>query len=89
MGSCLNVSRFLRNLGCEVLIGTDNQIYVAKRNFGDGQILCLAFDYNAPPFSVSPKKEQQVGETFWNGLLSRHGKSPRHFEDRYALALTT
>ena len=73
--------------GCEVLIGTDNQIYVAKRNFGDGQILCLAFDYNALPFSVSPKKEQQVGETFWNGLLSRHGKSPRHFEDRYALAL--
>ena len=73
--------------GCEVLIGTDDQIYVAKRNFGDGQILCLAFDYNAPPFSVSRKKEQQVGETFWSRLLSRHGKSPRHFEDRYALAL--
>ena len=68
--------------GCEVLIETDDQIYVAKRNCGDGQILCLAFDYNATPFS-----EQQVGETFWSGLLSRHGKSPRHFEDRYALAL--
>ena len=68
--------------GCEVLIGTDAQIYVAKRNFGDGQILCLAFDYNATPFS-----EQQVGETFWSGLLSRHGKSPRHITDRYALAL--
>ena len=73
--------------GCEVLIGTDDQIYVAKRKFGDGQILCLAFDYNALPFSVNPKKEQQVGETFWSRLLSRHGKSPRHFEDRYALAL--
>ncbi|MYA72974.1 hypothetical protein F4009_06105 [Candidatus Poribacteria bacterium] len=67
---------------CETLIGTDDQIYVAMRNFGDGQILCLAFDYNATPFS-----EQQVGETFWNALLSKHGKSPRHFTDRYALAL--
>ena len=73
--------------GCEVLIGTDDQIYIAKRNFGEGQILCLAFDYNAPPFSVSAKKEQQVGETFWSGLLSRHGKSQRHLTDRYALAL--
>ena len=68
--------------GCETLIGTKEQIYVAKRNFGDGQIICLAFDYNALPFS-----EQQVGETFWNGFLSRYGKSPRHLEDRYALAL--
>ena len=67
--------------GCETLIETDDQIYIAKRNFGDGQILCLAFDYNATPFS-----EQQVGETFWSGLLSRHGKSPRHITDRYALA---
>lgn len=68
--------------GCERLIETDDQIYIAKRNFGDGQLLCLAFDYNATPFS-----EQQVGETFWSGLLSRHGKSPRHITDRYALAL--
>jgi len=68
--------------GCETLIETDDQIYVAKRNFGDGQILCLTFDYNVMPFSA-----QQVGETFWSGLLSRHGKSPRHIVDRYALAL--
>ena len=68
--------------GCETLIGTDDQIYVAKRNFGDGQILCLAFDYNTTPFSA-----QQVGEIFWSRLLSRHGKSPRHIVDRYALAL--
>ncbi|RKU19997.1 hypothetical protein C6503_06955 [Candidatus Poribacteria bacterium] len=67
---------------CETLIGTNEQLYVAKRNFGDGQIFCLTFDYNALPFS-----EQHVGETFWNGFLSRHGKSPRHLEDRYALAL--
>ncbi len=68
--------------GCETLIGTDDQIYVAKRNFGDGQILCFAFDYNATPFSA-----QQVGEIFWSRLLSRHGKSPRHLAERYALAL--
>ncbi len=73
---------FSPKLGCEKLIGTDDQIYVAKRNFGDGQILCLAFDYNAMPFS-----EQQMGEIFWSELLSRYGKSPRHLADRYALAL--
>ena len=83
--------RFTPKAGCETLIGTAEQIYVAKRNFGDGQILAFAFDYNAPPFGVSPKKmeksEQQVAETFWRKLLSRHGKSPRHLADRYALAL--
>ncbi len=83
--------QFAPKAGCEVLIGTTDQIYVAKRKFGDGQILVFAFDYNAPPFGVSPKNikksEQQVAETFWRGLLSRHGKSPRHLADRYALAL--
>ena len=74
--------QFTPRAGCEVLIGTEEQIYVAKRDFGDGQILCLAFDYNALPFS-----EQQVVETFWNGLLSKHGKSPQHLAERYALAL--
>ena len=74
--------QFSPKAGCETLIGTAEQIYVAKRKFGDGQIICLAFDYNAPPFS-----EQQVGERFWHGLLSRHGKSARHFTDQYALAL--
>lgn len=68
--------------GCEPLIETDDQIYIAEWNFGDGQILCLAFDYNTTPFS-----EQQVGEIFWSRLLSKHGKSPRHITDRYALAL--
>ena len=74
--------RFVPKVGCEMLIGTEEQLYVAKRNFGDGQILCLAFDYNAPPFS-----EQQTGEIFWHGLLSKFGKSPKHLADRYALAL--
>ena len=66
---------------CETLIGTDELIYVAKRNFGSGRILCLAFDYNAPPFS-----EQRIGSAFWHRLLSESGKSPRHLADRYALS---
>ena len=72
---------FAPKAGCEILIGTTEDIYVAKRNFGNGQILCLAFDYNAPPFSG-----QEVGEAFWYSLLSESGKSPRHLADRYALS---
>ena len=72
---------FAPRTGCETLIGTEEQVYVAKRNFGSGQILCLAFDYNAPPFS-----DQKVGAAFWHRLLSESGKSPRHLADRYALS---
>ena len=94
--------QFAPKAGCEVLIGTTEQIYVAKRNFGDGQILCFAFDYNAPPFGVRQKNnigevagktrrqkqfDSSLDETFWRGLLSEYGKSPRHLADRYALAL--
>ncbi|RKU17514.1 hypothetical protein C6500_15290 [Candidatus Poribacteria bacterium] len=109
--------QFAPRAGCEVLVGTAEQIYVAKRDFGDGQIICLAFDYNAPPFDVSQKNsvrgvsgeirggntqaktpsngetpkqkhpDASHAETFWHGLLSKHGKSPRHLADRYALAL--
>ena len=90
-GTSFECIAFVPRAGCEVLIGTEEHIYVAKRNFGDGQILCLAFDYNAPPFGESrkniEKSEQKGGETFWREFLSRHGKSPRHFVDKYALAL--
>ena len=72
--------RFQPNVGCQVVMGTAEDIYIAKRNFGSGQILCLAFDYNAPPFSA-----QKTAEVFWNQLLKTAGKSPRHFADRYAL----
>ncbi len=65
--------------GCQTLIGTDGQIYIAKRNFGSGQIICLAFDYNAPPFS-----NLKAGEAFWRWLLMTHGKSPKRFADKYA-----
>ncbi len=75
--------QFAPKIGCETLIGNpEEQVYVAKRKFGDGQIICLAFDYNAPPFS-----EQQVDKTFWRDLLSNHGKSARHLTDQYALVL--
>ncbi len=33
--------------GCQVVLGTDEDISIAKRNFGEGQILCFAFDYDA------------------------------------------
>lgn len=80
--------QFTPRAGCEVLIGTEEQIYVAKRDFGDGQIICFAFDYNAPPFGIGQKHpDSSLAETFWHGLLSEHGKSPRHLVDRYALAL--
>ena len=100
--SQLEYIQFAPKAGCEVLIGTPEQIYVAKRNFGDGRIICLAFDYNAPPFGVSEKNnvrgvseetpkqkhpDSSLAETFWHGLLSEHGKSPRHLPDRYALSL--
>ncbi len=72
---------FAPKAGCEILLGTTEDIYIAKRNFGNGQILCFAFDYNAPPFS-----DQEVGEAFWYSLLSESGKSPRHLADQYALS---
>ena len=64
---------------CHTLLGTDEEIYIAKRNFGSGQIMSFAFDYNVPPFS-----DLKAGETFWRWLLKTHGKSPRLFADQYA-----
>lgn len=65
--------------GCQTLLGTDDRIFIAKRNFGSGQIICLAFDYNAPPFS-----NLKAGETFWGWLLKTNGKTPKLFADKYA-----
>ena len=90
-GTLFECIAFVPRAGCEILIGTEEHIYVAKRKFGDGQILCFAFDYNAPPFGESrkniEKSEQKVGERFWREFLGRYGKSPRHLADQYALAL--
>lgn len=65
--------------GCQILLGTDEQIYIARRDFGSGQIICFSFDYNAPPFS-----ELKAGEVFWKWLLKTHGKSQKLQAERYA-----
>ena len=62
---------------CHVVLGTDEDIAIAKRHFGEGQMLCLAFDYNV-------LFVKGTGETFWRALLEIHGKSPRHLANRYA-----
>lgn len=63
---------------CQTILGTDEHIYIAKRNLGDGQIICFSFDYNAPPFS-----DTKAGETFWRWFLKTHGKSPRLYAEQY------
>ena len=60
------------------LVGDGEQIYVAKRLLGSGQIISLGFDYNAPPFSDSPG-----AEAFWKWLLSTENRTPRHVEAKY------
>ena len=64
--------------GCDAIIENNNKIYIAKRNFGSGQIICFAFDYNAHVFSM-PKH----GETFWVWLLNNYGKSHKNVSDKY------
>ena len=65
--------------GCDVIIENNNNIYIAKRKFGSGQIICFAFDYNAQLFSM-PKH----GEAFWVWLLKNYGKSHKNVSDKYA-----
>ena len=60
------------------LASNRDQIYIAKRFLGGGQIISLGFDYNAPPFSDSPGVE-----TFWQWMLGVEGRTPRHTEARY------
>ncbi|MCZ6676055.1 MAG: hypothetical protein O7E52_02270 [Candidatus Poribacteria bacterium] len=77
-GPPFDLIEFKRKPGTQMLVGNEEQIYVAKRSFGSGQIINLAFDYNVPPFSESPG----VGE-FWTWLLKAEGRSPRYAEARY------
>lgn len=65
--------------GCQTLVGSDDRIFIVKRNFGNGQIICFSYDYNAPPFS-----NLKTGEPFWRWLLTTNGKSPKQFADKYA-----
>lgn len=80
--SAINIFKnihFQPKQGSYTLLGSDEQIYIAKRDFGSGKIVCFSFDYNAPPFS-----EQKAGETFWRWLLKTHGKSEKLHAERYA-----
>ena len=69
---------FELKVGSEVILENNDKIYIAKRRFGSGQIICLAFDYNALLFS-RPKG----GETFWGWLLQNYGKSQKNISDKY------
>ena len=60
------------------LVGDGDQLYIAKRVLGGGQIISLGFDYNAPPFSDSPG-----AEAFWKWMLGAEARTPRHAEARY------
>ena len=64
--------------GMITLAGNRDQIYIAKRFLGGGQIISLGFDYNAPPFSDSPG-----AEAFWQWMLGAENRTPRHAEAQY------
>lgn len=66
--------------GCDTLISSEDRILIARRYFGNGQIICFSFDYNAPPFS-----DVHEGEMFWRWFLKTYGKSPIFHSDKYAL----
>ena len=53
-------------------------ILASRRLYGSGQIVCLAFDYNAFTAAQSSKSKP-----LWAQFLTTIGKSPRHLDDRY------
>ena len=67
---------FKRRSGGQILIGEEEHIYVAKNHMGSGNIISLAFDYTAPPFSESPG-----AIFFWEWLFRESGRSPHHIEE--------
>lgn len=76
--SPFDLIEFKSKPGIVTLAGDGDQIYIAKRFLGGGQIISLGFDYNAPPFSDLPG-----AEAFWRWLLGTEGRTPRHMEARY------
>ena len=76
--SPFDLIEFKPKLGMIPLVGNGEQIYIAKRFLGGGQIISLGFDYNAPPFSDSPG-----AETFWKWVLGVENRTPRHLEAQY------
>lgn len=65
--------------GCTDIVANNDKVYIAKRSFGSGQIICFAFDYNAYLFS-----RPEGGETFWVWLLKNYGKSQKNVNDKFA-----
>ena len=76
--SPFDLIEFKSKPGMVALAGDGDQIYIAKRFLGGGQIISLGFDYNAPPFSDSPGTE-----AFWQWMLGAEARTPRHTEARY------
>ena len=76
--SPFDLIEFKSKPGTIPLVGDGDQIYIAKRFLGSGQIISLGFDYNAPPFSDSPGVE-----AFWKWMLGTEARTPRHAEARY------
>lgn len=82
----INIIDFKLRDNAEVLgIGGDSNyihgnypILASRRQFGSGQIVCLALDYNVLPVSDSQESQQ-----LWTQFLKTIGKSPRHLDDRY------
>ena len=71
---------FQPQTGGQILIGSEDWIYVARKNLGSGSVISLAFDYTAPPFSDSPG-----AENYWEWLFKEAGRSARYVEEaRYA-----
>ena len=67
---------FQPRTGGNILIGAEDQIYVARKHLGSGGVISLAFDYTAPPFSNSPG-----AENYWEWLFKEAGRSPYHIEE--------
>ena len=76
--SPFDLIEFKSKPGTISLAGDGDQIYIAKRFLGGGQIISLGFDYNAPPFSDS-----LGAEAFWKWMLGAETQTPRHVEARY------
>ena len=76
--SPFDLIEFKSKPGMVVLASDGDQIYIAKRFLGGGQIISLGFDYNAPPFSDS-----LGAEAFWKWMLGAEARTPRHAEARY------
>ena len=76
--SPFDLIEFKSKPGTISLAGDGDQIYIAKRFLGGGQIISLGFDYNAPPFSDS-----LGAEAFWKWMLGAEAQTPRHVEARY------